>query len=110
MNRRSFLQVSAGGAITLPEFQPKSALRVAEHPVDRAKFPVIDIHTHLFSLGRQMDPASAEAAEMLHQIAAWMDDAITAAVKDDEPAIERIAGEVRDMLAAFPMAGWSPGT
>ena len=73
MNRRSFLQVSAGGAITLPEFQPKSMLRVAEHPVDRAKFPVIDVHTHLFSLGRQMDPASAEAAEMLRQIAAWMD-------------------------------------
>jgi glycine hydroxymethyltransferase len=44
------------------------------------------------------------------QIAAWMDEAITAAVKDDERAIERIAGEVRDMLAAFPMAGWAPGT
>jgi glycine hydroxymethyltransferase len=47
--------------------------------------------------------------EHMPQIAAWMDEAITAAVKDDEPAIERIAGEVRDMLAAFPMAGWSPG-
>src|SRR5216684_2674614 len=47
--------------------------------------------------------------EHMPQIAAWMDDAITAAVKDDEPAIKRIAGEVRDMLAAFPMAGWSPG-
>jgi glycine hydroxymethyltransferase len=47
--------------------------------------------------------------EHMPQIAAWMDNAITAAVKDDEPAIERIAGEVRDMLAAFPMAGWSPG-
>jgi glycine hydroxymethyltransferase len=46
--------------------------------------------------------------EHMPQIAAWMDEAITAAVKDDEPAIERIAGEVRDMLAAFPMAGWSP--
>jgi glycine hydroxymethyltransferase len=42
------------------------------------------------------------------QIAAWMDEAISAAVKDDERAIERIAGEVRDMLAAFPMAGWAP--
>ncbi len=46
--------------------------------------------------------------EHMPQIAAWMDEAVTAAVKDDEPAIERIAGEVRDMLAAFPMAGWSP--
>ena len=38
--------------------------------------------------------------EHMPQIAAWMDEAITAAVKDDEPAIERIAGEVRDLLAA----------
>ncbi len=48
--------------------------------------------------------------EHMAQIAAWMDEAITAAVKDDEPAIERIAGEVRDLLAAFPMAGWAPPT
>ena len=34
MTRRSFFQVSAGGAITLPEFQPKSMLHVAQHPVD----------------------------------------------------------------------------
>jgi len=42
------------------------------------------------------------------QIAAWMDEAITAAVKEDEAAIERIAGEVRDLLAGFPMPGWAP--
>jgi glycine hydroxymethyltransferase len=37
-----------------------------------------------------------------------MDEAISAALKDDEPAIERIAGEVRDLLAGFPMPGWLP--
>ena len=41
------------------------------------------------------------------QIAAWMDDAITAAVKEDEAAIERIAGEVRDLLTGFPIPGWA---
>jgi glycine hydroxymethyltransferase len=46
--------------------------------------------------------------EYMPQIAAWMDDAITAAVKEDEAAIERIAGEVRDLLAGFPMPGWAP--
>jgi glycine hydroxymethyltransferase len=46
--------------------------------------------------------------EHMPQIAAWMDDAITAAVKEDEAAIERIAGEVRDLLAGFPMPGWAP--
>jgi glycine hydroxymethyltransferase len=41
------------------------------------------------------------------QIAVWMDDAITAAAKEDETTIERIAGEVRELLAAFPMPGWA---
>jgi glycine hydroxymethyltransferase len=40
------------------------------------------------------------------QVAAWMDDAITAAAKDDEAVIERIAAEVRELLSAFPMPGW----
>jgi glycine hydroxymethyltransferase len=39
-------------------------------------------------------------------IAAWLDDAIAAAAKDDEATLDRIAGEVRDLLAGFPMPGW----
>jgi glycine hydroxymethyltransferase len=46
--------------------------------------------------------------EHMATIAAWMDDAITAAAKDDEAALDRIAGEVRDLLSAYPMPGWSP--
>ena len=46
--------------------------------------------------------------EHMPQIAAWMDEAITAAVKEDEAAIGRIAGEIRDLLAGFPMPGWAP--
>jgi glycine hydroxymethyltransferase len=45
--------------------------------------------------------------EHMAQVAAWMDEAVTAALKDDEQSIERIAGEVREMLAAFPMSGWA---
>ncbi|HTX84278.1 MAG TPA: serine hydroxymethyltransferase [Streptosporangiaceae bacterium] len=41
------------------------------------------------------------------QVAAWMDEAIIAATKDDEEVITRVAGEVRDLLAGFPMAGWA---
>lgn len=36
------------------------------------------------------------------------DEAITAAAKEDEATIERIAGEVREMLAAYPIPGWAP--
>ena len=42
------------------------------------------------------------------QLAAWMDEAITAAAKDDEGPLERIAAEIRDLLTAFPAPGWSP--
>jgi glycine hydroxymethyltransferase len=45
--------------------------------------------------------------EHMPAIAAWIDDAITAAAKDDEAALDRIAGDVRDLLSGFPMAGWS---
>ncbi len=41
------------------------------------------------------------------QIAAWMDDAIIAAAKDDDETIERVAGEVKELLTGFPMPGWS---
>lgn len=34
-------------AIRLPEFEPKSMLKLPETRVDRARFPVIDFHTHL---------------------------------------------------------------
>ena len=42
------------------------------------------------------------------QLAAWMDEAITAAAKDDEAPLDRIAAEIRDLLTAFPAPGWSP--
>jgi glycine hydroxymethyltransferase len=43
----------------------------------------------------------------MDQVAGWMDQAIIAAAKEDEDTIERIAGEVRELLAGFPMPGWS---
>jgi glycine hydroxymethyltransferase len=48
--------------------------------------------------------------EHMSQIAAWMDEAITAAAKEDEPVLERIAAEVRDLMAGFPMPGWVPAS
>jgi glycine hydroxymethyltransferase len=45
--------------------------------------------------------------EHMPQIAAWMSDSVDAAVKDDESVQKRIAGEVRDLLAGYPMPGWA---
>jgi glycine hydroxymethyltransferase len=46
--------------------------------------------------------------EDMPAIAAWMDDAIAAAQKDDEPTIARISAEIRDLLHSYPMPGWTP--
>src|ERR1700730_8130908 len=46
--------------------------------------------------------------EHMGPLAAWMDEAITAATKDDEATLDRIAAEVRDLLASFPAPGWQP--
>ncbi|SDY56782.1 serine hydroxymethyltransferase [Micromonospora pattaloongensis] len=46
--------------------------------------------------------------EHMPQVAAWMDDAVTAAIKDDEATLTRISGEVRDLLDAFPVPGYTP--
>src|ERR1700685_3282823 len=44
--------------------------------------------------------------EHMPQLAAWMDEAITAAAQEDEAPLARIAGEIRDLLSAYPIPGW----
>jgi glycine hydroxymethyltransferase len=46
--------------------------------------------------------------EHMPQVANWMDEALTAAVKEDEATLDRIAGEIADLLSAFPSPGWAP--
>ncbi|HEX2771683.1 MAG TPA: serine hydroxymethyltransferase [Micromonosporaceae bacterium] len=41
------------------------------------------------------------------QVATWIDEAVSAAVKDDEATLDRLAGEVRDLMAGFPMPGFA---
>ncbi|GIJ53102.1 serine hydroxymethyltransferase [Virgisporangium aurantiacum] len=45
--------------------------------------------------------------EHMPQVAAWFSDSVDALIKDDEKAEARIAGEIADLLAGFPMPGWS---
>jgi glycine hydroxymethyltransferase len=35
------------------------------------------------------------------QVAAWIDEAVDAAVKEDEPTLDRIASEIRELLSAY---------
>jgi predicted TIM-barrel fold metal-dependent hydrolase len=74
MNRREILTMSlAAGALSaqtklpLEEYQPKSMLAVPERPVERARFPVVDIHAHLswcdtrLKGGESLQPLAAPA-------------------------------------------------
>ncbi len=45
--------------------------------------------------------------EQMPLIADWMDRAIQAAESGDEPALEKVAAEVRELLANYPMPGWA---
>jgi len=122
LSARGYQLVSGGtdNHLILMDLTPQGiAGKPAAKALDRAGIE-LNYNTVPFDPRKPFDPSGVRLGtpaittrglreEHMPQIAAWMDDAITAAVKDDEPSIERIAGEVRDMLAAFPMAGWSPG-
>lgn len=64
---------SQAGAVPLPEYEPRSMLRVKETRVERSRFPVIDIHTHLSwssPLGKEVAPRMTARPE---EILAVMD-------------------------------------
>ncbi|MBP2321367.1 glycine hydroxymethyltransferase [Kibdelosporangium banguiense] len=45
--------------------------------------------------------------EQMPKVAEWIDQTVQAANNDDEATIERIAGEVKELLAGYPMPGWN---
>jgi glycine hydroxymethyltransferase len=90
----------------------------AAKALDRAGME-LNFNTVPFDTRRPFDPSGIRLGtpaittrglteEHMPQLAAWMDEAITAAAKDDEAPLDRIAAEIRDLLAAFPAPGWSP--
>jgi glycine hydroxymethyltransferase len=44
--------------------------------------------------------------DQMPQLATWIDQAVAAV--DDEPTLTRIASEIRELMAAYPMPGWRP--
>ncbi|MBA3266200.1 MAG: serine hydroxymethyltransferase, partial [Nocardioidaceae bacterium] len=42
------------------------------------------------------------------QIAAWMDEVITAEASGDSSIADRVRSEIREFVAAFPIPGWIP--
>jgi len=117
---RGYSLVSGGtdNHLILMDLTPQGiAGKPAAKALDRAGIEV-NYNTVPFDPRKPFDPSGIRIGtpavttrglteEHMPRIAGWMDEAITAAVKDDEPAINRIAGEVRELLGGFPMAGWA---
>ncbi|MGE5125951.1 MAG: amidohydrolase family protein [Betaproteobacteria bacterium] len=55
----------APGALELADFQPRSMLHVPETRVERPRFPVIDVHTHLTFAKREEGVAAGEEVSLL---------------------------------------------
>jgi glycine hydroxymethyltransferase len=90
----------------------------AAKALDRAGIE-LNFNTVPFDQRRPFDPSGIRLGtpaittrgltqQHMPQLAVWIDEAINAALKDDEAALDRIALEIRDLLAAFPVPGWSP--
>jgi glycine hydroxymethyltransferase len=121
LSERGFDLVSGGtdNHLILMDLTPKGiAGKPAARALDRAGIET-NYNTVPYDPRKPFDPSGLRIGtpalttrglteQHMPQVAAWMDETVTAALKEDERAIERIAGEVRDLLAAFPMAGWSP--
>ncbi|TDD92565.1 serine hydroxymethyltransferase [Actinomadura darangshiensis] len=45
--------------------------------------------------------------DQMPQIAAWIDEVVQATAKQDGAVVDRVAGQVRELLASYPMPGWT---
>jgi glycine hydroxymethyltransferase len=89
--------------------------KVAAQALDRARI-TLNYNTVPFDPRKPFDPSgirlgtpAATTRGMtdteMESIAGWIDEGVDAAARGDEATIERIAGEVRELTAAFPIPG-----
>jgi glycine hydroxymethyltransferase len=100
--------------LTSQEIGGKPAARA----LDRAGIEV-NYNTVPFDTRKPFDPSGLRIGasaittrglteQHMPQVATWMDEAIRAASKQDDAVIDKIAGQVRELLAGFPMPGFAP--
>ncbi len=121
LNERGFDLVSGGtdNHLILVDLTNKGiGGKPAAQALDRAGIE-LNYNTVPFDTRKPFDPSGIRlgtpaittrgmtAADM-PRVAAWMDDTITAATKQDEAKLDRIAADVREFALGFPMPGW-PG-
>jgi predicted TIM-barrel fold metal-dependent hydrolase len=127
LNRRSFLGAAVASAsltaacsqpsrteepaalaqLSLGEFQPKSMLATEEHRIERARYPVIDMHTHASAVFRRNpepgDALQGSPAERFDQIVKWMDELnLQTLVNLTGGASEQLQRTMDEMVAKHP--------
>jgi glycine hydroxymethyltransferase len=89
----------------------------AARALDRAGIEV-NYNTVPFDTRKPFDPSGLRIGtaaittrglteQHMPQVAAWMHEAISAAAKQDDSVLDKVAGQVREMLGAFPMPGFA---
>jgi glycine hydroxymethyltransferase len=89
--------------------------KVAAQVLDRARI-TLNYNTVPFDPRKPFDPSGIRLGtpavttrgmgpSEMDVIARWIDDGVAAAGRGDEATVERIAGEVRELVAAFPIPG-----
>jgi glycine hydroxymethyltransferase len=120
LTERGYSLVSGGtdNHLILMDLTPQEiGGKPAARALDRAGIEV-NYNTVPFDTRKPFDPSGLRLGtsslttrglteQVMPQVAAWMDEAIKAASKQDDTAIERIAGQVRELLADFPMPGFA---
>jgi glycine hydroxymethyltransferase len=120
LTERGYTLVSGGtdNHLILIDLTPQEiGGKPAARALDRAGIEV-NYNTVPFDTRKPFDPSGLRVGasaittrglteQHMPQVAAWMDEAIRAATKDDDAVIGRIAGQVRDLLAGFPMPGFA---
>jgi glycine hydroxymethyltransferase len=89
--------------------------KVAAQALDRARI-TLNYNTVPYDPRKPFDPSGVRLGtpavttrgmgrSEMELIARWIDEGVEAARREDEATIERIAGEVRELTAAFPIPG-----
>ena len=121
LTERGYSLVSGGTdnhLILIDLTQQEIGGKPAARALDRAGIEV-NYNTVPFDTRKPFDPSGLRIGtssittrglteQHMPQVAAWMDEAIRAATKQDDAVIDRIAGQVRELLAGFPMPGFAP--
>jgi glycine hydroxymethyltransferase len=121
LSERGYSLVSGGtdNHLILIDLTPQEiGGKPAARALDRAGIEV-NYNTVPFDTRKPFDPSGLRIGasaittrglteQHMPQVAAWMDEAIRAASKQDDAVIDRIAGQVRELLAGFPMPGFVP--